>query len=53
VVVGAREAGTGAAALRLRDGRRIGSAPAGDLVDRIAALVAACRPELWDDGGRA
>jgi threonyl-tRNA synthetase len=49
VVVGAREAGTGAAALRLRDGRRIGAVPAGELVARLAALVAAHRPDLWPE----
>lgn len=47
-VVGAREAAAGQVALRLRDGRRLGPRPAGAVLDRIGALVGACRTELWD-----
>ncbi|MFJ7075399.1 threonine--tRNA ligase [Streptomyces sp. NPDC098781] len=49
-VIGEREAGAEGepAAVRLRDGRRPGAVPAAELVDRIAARVAARGPELWD-----
>lgn len=47
VVVGPREAAGGAAALRLRDGRRPAPLPAAEAVARMAAAVAARRPELW------
>ncbi|MEO3842743.1 threonine--tRNA ligase [Streptomyces sp. B22F1] len=53
VVVGAREAAGGAAALRLRDGRRPAPLPAAEAVARMAAAVAARRPELWPDEGEA
>ncbi|MFF0723783.1 threonine--tRNA ligase [Streptomyces sp. NPDC004134] len=53
VVVGAREAAGGAAALRLRDGRRPAPLPAAEAVARMAAAVAARRPELWPDLGEA
>ncbi|MFE0512696.1 threonine--tRNA ligase [Streptomyces sp. NPDC058964] len=48
VVIGAREAGGGEAAVRLRDGRRPGNLPVGELLDRIAARVAARGTALWD-----
>ncbi|MEO3851481.1 threonine--tRNA ligase [Streptomyces sp. B8F3] len=47
VVVGAREAAGGSAALRLRDGRRPAPLPVAEAVARMAAAVAARRPELW------
>ncbi|MEO3752236.1 threonine--tRNA ligase [Streptomyces sp. B6B3] len=50
-VVGAREAEHDHVALRLRDGRRLDPLPAAAAVDRIAALVAAHRVDLWDDDG--
>ncbi|WP_407560398.1 threonine--tRNA ligase [Streptomyces sp. 184] len=50
VVVGPREAAAGAAALRLRDGRRPAPMPAAQAVARMAAAVAARRPELWPEG---
>jgi threonyl-tRNA synthetase len=49
-VIGAREAAGGQVALRLRDGRRLPPGPAAQAVARIAALVGAHRPVLWDDG---
>lgn len=49
-VIGGREAAVGRVALRLRDGRRFAPQPADALLARIAALVGACRTELWDDG---
>jgi threonyl-tRNA synthetase len=62
VVVGPREAAGGAAALRLRDGRRLPPPatpplagvpplplPAAQAVARMAAAVAARRPELWPE----
>ncbi|MFE7616586.1 threonine--tRNA ligase [Streptomyces sp. NPDC057496] len=48
-VIGAREAVDGHAALRLRDGRRIDPRPVGEVLARIAALVAAHGTELWSD----
>lgn len=48
-VLGRREAAAGQLALRLRDGRRLGPWPAGELLDRVAGHVAAHRPELWPD----
>ncbi|WPB93523.1 threonine--tRNA ligase [Streptomyces malaysiensis] len=47
-VIGAREAGEGQVALRLRDGRRLGPQPAGEALARIGALVGAHGTELWD-----
>ncbi len=47
-VVGAREAGAGLAAVRLRDGRRPGALPVPDLLSRIAERVAARGTALWD-----
>jgi threonyl-tRNA synthetase len=49
-VIGAREAAGGQVALRLRDGRRLPPGPAAQAVARIAALVGAHRPVLWEDG---
>ncbi|MGY5099020.1 threonine--tRNA ligase [Streptomyces sp. 900105245] len=47
-VIGAREAGSGLAAVRLRDGRRIGALPVADLLGRIAGRVAARGTLLWE-----
>lgn len=49
-VIGEREAegDGGLVAVRLRDGRRPGVVPGGELVDRIAARVAARGLALWD-----
>jgi threonyl-tRNA synthetase len=47
-VVGAKEAAAGLVALRLRDGRRLDPRPAGEVLGRIGALVAAHRTDLWD-----
>lgn len=49
LVVGPREAAGGAAAPRLRDGRRPEPLPAAEAVARMAAAVAARRPELWPE----
>ncbi|MEV2210810.1 threonine--tRNA ligase [Streptomyces sp. NPDC050997] len=46
-VVGQREADDGLVAVRLRDGRRPGAVPVGELLDRIAARVGARGAELW------
>ncbi|MEU0073909.1 threonine--tRNA ligase [Streptomyces sp. NPDC006332] len=46
-VVGQREADDGLAAVRLRDGRRPGAVPVGELLDRIAARVGDRGAELW------
>ncbi|MFF4657847.1 threonine--tRNA ligase [Streptomyces sp. NPDC001381] len=46
-VIGAREAADGLAALRLRDGRRPGALPAGELLRRIGERVAARGTGLW------
>ncbi|WP_370882690.1 threonine--tRNA ligase [Kineosporia succinea] len=46
-VIGAREASADQVALRLRDGRRLDPMPAAEVLDRIAAIVGAHRPELW------
>ncbi|MGW8455525.1 threonine--tRNA ligase [Streptomyces niveus] len=54
-VIGAREAAGDAVALRLRDGRRVDALPAGELLDRVGALVGAFSTDLWDeneDAGR-
>ncbi len=48
VVVGEREVQDKAVSLRLRDGRRVGSLGADDLVDRIVARVAARGTALWE-----
>lgn len=47
-VVGEREAADGLAAVRLRDGRRPGALPVGELVRRIAERAAARGTRLWD-----
>ncbi|MEV5873713.1 threonine--tRNA ligase [Streptomyces sp. NPDC052101] len=47
-VIGAREAGAGLAAVRLRDGRRPGALPVPELLSRIACRVAARGTALWD-----
>ncbi|MFE7627774.1 threonine--tRNA ligase [Streptomyces sp. NPDC057509] len=49
-VIGAAEAADGLVALRLRDGRRLDPAPAGEVLARIVALTAAHSTALWDDG---
>ncbi|WP_405616543.1 threonine--tRNA ligase [Streptomyces sp. NBC_00076] len=46
-VVGQREADGGLAAVRLRDGRRPGAVPVGELLARIAARVGDRDTELW------
>ncbi|WP_030665529.1 threonine--tRNA ligase [Streptomyces cellulosae] len=46
-VVGEREADGGLVAVRLRDGRRPGAVPAGELLDRIAARAGDRGAELW------
>lgn len=52
-VIGRREAADDHVALRLRDGRRIGPMPAGDVLDRIGALIGAHRTELWVEAADA
>ncbi|GAA2731031.1 threonine--tRNA ligase [Streptomyces nogalater] len=52
-VIGAREAGAGLAAVRLRDGRRPGALPVPELLRRIAARVAARGTALWDEAAGA
>lgn len=47
-VIGAREAGAGLAAVRLRDGRRPGALPVSEVLGRIAERVAARGTALWD-----
>jgi threonyl-tRNA synthetase len=46
-VIGEREAGAGCAAVRLRDGRRPGAVPVGELLERIGARAADRGAELW------
>ncbi|MER5434660.1 threonine--tRNA ligase [Streptomyces sp. NPDC002588] len=46
-VIGEREAAQGLAAVRLRDGRRPGELPYGELLDRIGERVAARGTGLW------
>jgi threonyl-tRNA synthetase len=46
-VIGAREAGAGRAAVRLRDGRRPGELPVQELLSRIAERVSARGTGLW------
>ncbi|MDX2296497.1 threonine--tRNA ligase [Streptomyces roseofulvus] len=48
-VLGARETAEDRLALRLRDGRRPGSLPVDEALDRIGALVRAHSTALWDD----
>ncbi|MER5517640.1 threonine--tRNA ligase [Streptomyces sp. NPDC002763] len=48
-VIGEREAETGLAALRLRDGRRVGAVPVAELVRRIGERVAGRGTGLWDE----
>lgn len=48
-VIGAREAEAGLAAVRLRDGRRVGALPGAELVRRIGARVAGRGTGLWED----
>jgi threonyl-tRNA synthetase len=43
-----RAAPAGAAAGRLRDGRRLPARPAGEVLARIGDLVAAHGTELWE-----
>ncbi|MFG2130980.1 threonine--tRNA ligase [Streptomyces sp. NPDC048751] len=47
-VIGEREADGDLAAVRLRDGRKPGVLPAAELLDRVAARVAARGTVLWD-----
>ncbi|MFI5684421.1 threonine--tRNA ligase [Streptomyces sp. NPDC051636] len=47
-VIGERESTDGLAAVRLRDGRRPGPVPVGELLARIAARAAARRGALWE-----
>lgn len=46
-VIGPREAAAGEVALRLRDGRHLDAQPGEQLIDHIAALVAASSAALW------
>ncbi|MBQ1121723.1 threonine--tRNA ligase [Streptomyces sp. B15] len=46
-VIGPREAADDRLALRLRDGRRLGSLPAEEVLARVRALVAGHSTELW------
>ncbi|GAA3047962.1 threonine--tRNA ligase [Streptomyces roseofulvus] len=48
-VLGARETAEDRLALRLRDGRRPGSLPVDEALDRIGVLVRAHSTALWDD----
>lgn len=48
-VIGDREAEAGLAALRLRDGRRVGALPVAELVRRIGERVAGRGTGLWDE----
>ncbi|MEU8957633.1 threonine--tRNA ligase [Streptomyces sp. NPDC048518] len=47
-VIGAKEHADDRVALRLRDGRRLDPLPAAGALERVRALVARHRPELWD-----
>ncbi|MFE4665448.1 threonine--tRNA ligase [Streptomyces sp. NPDC056716] len=47
-VIGEREAAEGLVALRVRDGRRDGPLPGGELLRRVGAQVAARGTGLWD-----
>ena len=53
VVVGAREAAAGEAALRLRDGRRVPARPAGEMLADIGERIAGRSTELWDEAAMA
>ncbi|MFI0540704.1 threonine--tRNA ligase [Streptomyces sp. WSLK1-3] len=46
-VIGELEAGAGRAAVRLRDGRRPGAVPVGELLERIGARAGDRGAELW------
>ncbi|MER7837349.1 threonine--tRNA ligase [Streptomyces sp. NPDC096040] len=48
-VIGEREAAAGLAAVRLRDGRRVGALPVAELVRRIEERVAGRGAGLWDE----
>ncbi|MEW2301370.1 threonine--tRNA ligase [Streptomyces sp. NPDC006655] len=50
-VIGAREAADDLVAVRLRDGRRLGPRPVGDVLTGISALVDAHSVDLWYDAG--
>ncbi|MFJ3904725.1 threonine--tRNA ligase [Streptomyces sp. NPDC090025] len=50
LVLGPKEAAAAEVAVRLRDGRRPGPLPAGAVLDRIRAAVAAHAAELWPEG---
>lgn len=52
-VIGAKEDADDQVALRLRDGRRLDPLPAAEALQRVSALVARHRTELWDDGPKA
>jgi threonyl-tRNA synthetase len=52
VVIGAKEAADDHVAVRLRDGRRLDSRPAAEVLARVGALVGAHRTDLWDTDGR-
>ncbi|GAA1987118.1 threonine--tRNA ligase [Nocardiopsis rhodophaea] len=52
-VIGPKEVDSGHVALRLRDGRRIDSLPAVDVLERIGALIDAHSTELWERTSRA
>ncbi|WP_443055271.1 hypothetical protein [Streptomyces sp. NBC_00704] len=47
-VIGEREAAGGLAAVPVRDGRRAGTLPVGELVRRIGERAAARGSRLWD-----
>ncbi|MFJ8695115.1 threonine--tRNA ligase [Streptomyces roseolilacinus] len=47
-VIGAEEAAGDLVALRLRDGRRLGPQPVGDVLTHIRTLIDAHSTELWD-----
>jgi len=53
VVVGAREAAAGEAALRLRDGRRVPARPVGEMLADIGERIAGRSTELWDEAAMA
>jgi threonyl-tRNA synthetase len=46
-VIGEREADAGCAAVRLRDGRRPGAVPVGELLERVGARAGDRGAELW------
>ncbi|MEU9388750.1 threonine--tRNA ligase [Streptomyces sp. NPDC048324] len=49
-VIGAREAGGGQVAVRLRDGRRVGVMPGEELLRRVGERVVARGGALWEGG---